>query len=133
MIFKNSCSICQHVQIKKNFWGKTKYVCANRSCKVDGTDICPIFVRDVHKVLQCAGYRDHEYGSPDCCNYCEHLKSEQNGKKFSYSCSKHGIKFSDGFDGLEHICDFFLESKSASMDRLCELVLEQEWEKEKLD
>lgn len=127
MINERQCRLCKYLIVKNKFFGGKKFTCSIHNREVAALDMCSQFVRDGNKVLQCAGFRPHEFGSSDGCDTCTHRDSTYGKSGTIYSCKKNNVQFWPGFSPMEHICNNFEDGGIDTLvDYMADLLVEQD-------
>lgn len=119
MIDDRQCMLCKHVRIKTRFFGGKKFTCSVHNREVSEKAVCPKFTGDGDKILKHAGFRPHEFGSPNGCDKCAYRGSSHKERKTRYTCQKNNVQFWPDFDPMKYICDHF---KDGGMDALIGLL-----------
>lgn len=104
---ERQCRLCKHMIVKNKLFGGEKYICSIQNRRVNVVDLCSQFMRDGSKVLQCAGFRSHEFASPDSCQTCTYRRSIHEEKETIYTCQKNNVRLWSGFSPMDYVCDNF--------------------------
>lgn len=124
---ERQCRLCKYLIVKNKFFGGKKFTCFIHNREVVALDMCPKFVRDGNKVLQCAGFRPHEFGSSNGCDTCAHRDSTHGKSGTIYICKKNDVQFWTGFSPMEYICDNWEDGDmDALVGYMADLLMEED-------
>lgn len=118
---QSQCALCKHSKEKIHLFGGIRYHCLLTQKRVEGNEVCDNYFADGDKVLRAAGFRSHTCGSMDACDCCAHCDGDRETGKVRYCCKRLNVRFWEGFQPLEYICDEYVDGGvDALVDRFAE-------------